>query len=91
MLDEPTTYLDIAAGLELMKNLRMLAESGKGIVAVMHDLPLAFTFFNRIIIINDGSIAAEGTPSEICNSDIIKCLFGVHIVKGEANSFYYKL
>ena len=48
LLDEPTTYLDIAHQLELMKTLRKLADDGKGVAAVMHDLPLAFSFSDRL-------------------------------------------
>ena len=44
LLDEPTTYLDIAHQLELMRILRKLADSGKGIVTVMHNLTIAFDF-----------------------------------------------
>ena len=42
LLDEPTTYLDIAHQLDLMRILRGLADRKKGIITVMHDLPLAF-------------------------------------------------
>lgn len=77
LLDEPTTYLDIKNQLELIKNLRMLTAGGKGVIAVMHDLPLAFTFSDNIIVINNGKIAAIDTPQEIRSSGIINDIFGV--------------
>ena len=70
LLDEPTTYLDIAHQLELMKILRSFADSGKGIVAVMHDLPIAFTFSDKIILINDGRIVDEDLPEKIYEQNV---------------------
>lgn len=89
ILDEPTTYLDISHQLELMKILRELADSGKGIVAVMHDLPIAFTFSDTIVIMNDGKIVLGETPTKICKSDIIKDIFGVQ-VHFENNKYFYE-
>lgn len=54
LLDEPTTYLDISHQLSLMKNLRELAKEGKGVAAVLHDLPLAFTFSDIIAVLSGG-------------------------------------
>lgn len=71
LLDEPTTYLDIAHQLELMRLLKQLSENGKGIVTVMHDLPLAFDFSDTLTVMSNGGIIAFGTPSELCNLPII--------------------
>ena len=90
LLDEPTTYLDISHQLELMKILRELADGGKGIIAVMHDLPIAFTFSDNIVVMKDGRIVSEGTPREIAESDIIGDIFGVRLYS-ENNEYYYKL
>ena len=88
LLDEPTTYLDISHGVELMKILRELADSGKGIVAVTHDLPLSFTFSDSIVVMSDGQIVAKGTPAEIGSSDIIKNIFGIQL-NFKNNEYYY--
>lgn len=77
LLDEPTTYLDISHQLELMRILRELAYGGKGIISVMHDLTLAFTFSDEIIVINNGEIVMQGSPEEVCASGVIKSVFGV--------------
>jgi ABC-type cobalamin/Fe3+-siderophores transport system ATPase subunit len=79
LLDEPTTYLDIAHQLDLMRILRELANSGKGIVTVMHDLPLAFDFSDTLAVINNGMIATQATPGEIIDSHITQDIFGVKI------------
>lgn len=79
LLDEPTTYLDISHQLELMKQLRALADSGKGIAAVMHDLPLALTFSDRVVLLNDGRVAASGTPEQVCRLEMLENIFGVAV------------
>ena len=90
LLDEPTTYLDIANQLSLMRLLRRLTDDGKGIAAVMHDLPMAMTYADDIWVMQDGRIAAQGTPSEICQSGILDALFGV-AVAWEDGEYFYKL
>lgn len=89
LLDEPTTYLDIAHQLELMKLLRELANGGKGIVSVMHDLQLAFDFSDEIAIIHNGSVPLKATPSEMSESRFIKEIFNVEIERMANNKFYY--
>lgn len=90
LLDEPTTYLDIANQLSLMRLLRHLTEDGKGIAAVMHDLPLAMTYADQIWVMREGRIAACGTPMEICESGILRELFGVAVV-WESGEFFCRL
>lgn len=88
-LDEPTTYLDIAHQLELMKLLKGLAEKGKGIITVMHDLPLAFDFSDRIAVIRDGTAVAQAPPSEIYGSSVIQEIFGVKTERSADHKFHY--
>lgn len=89
LLDEPTTYLDISHQLEVMKILRSLADSGKGIVAVMHDLPLAFSFSDSIAVLENGKIIAEGTPQHVCRDGVIKQVFGTELQFCAAENYYY--
>ncbi len=89
-LDEPTTYLDIAHQLELMRILRELADGGKGIVTVMHDLPLAFDFSDTLAIINNGTIAIQAMPSEIIGSHVIDDIFGVKMKQSQENGYFYQ-
>ena len=79
LMDEPTTYLDIAHQLELMSTLRTLADEGKGILTVMHDLPLAFSFSDRVALMDEGHITFFGTPSELCETDLLPRIFGVGV------------
>lgn len=89
LLDEPTSYLDIAHQLKLMKTLRSLADGGKGITAVMHDLPLAFGFSDEIAVVKDGKIAMCDSPENVCKSGIIKEIFGVELLRNEGEEYYY--
>ena len=86
LLDEPTTYLDISHQLELMQVLRKLAGNGKGIVAVMHDLPMAFTYCDQILLLDGGNVLAQGTPQAVC--DHIEKVFGIELENGQ--HYHYK-
>lgn len=87
LLDEPTTYLDLAHQRDVMLLLRSLADTGKGILTVLHDLPLAFTLCDRVAVMTDGKIAAVGNPNEISKHPLIRSLFGVSLM--ECNGAYY--
>lgn len=88
LLDEPTTYLDIGNQLALMKTLRSLADSEMGIAVVMHDLPIAFSFSDKIAIINDGRLACVDTPENICTSDAVEEIFGVQLAFSGGKYYY---
>ena len=90
LLDEPTTHLDIAHQLDLMRILRGLADRGKGIVTVMHDLPLAFDFSDELAVIRDGSIAKKAAPMDTYNSPVIKEIFDIRVERMENDQFYYR-
>lgn len=80
LLDEPTSGLDVHHASGIFKLLSSLAKDGPGIVVVTHDINLASLFCDRIIIINNGSIKADGTPTEIITNDIMQSLYGKDIL-----------
>ena len=88
LMDEPTTFMDITHQLRLMKILRNLAVSGKGILTVMHDLPMAFTFSDRILLLHNGQVVGYDVPQHICNQGILKEIFGVQVVPTEDGKSY---
>ncbi|MBQ8850682.1 MAG: ABC transporter ATP-binding protein [Clostridia bacterium] len=90
LLDEPTVYLDVPSGLELMHALRSLRDGGKGIVTVMHDLPLALGFSDRVAIISGGGLLALGSPEEICDSGCIREVFSIDVARDGDGRFYYR-
>ncbi|MEP3114665.1 MAG: ABC transporter ATP-binding protein [Nisaea sp.] len=78
LLDEPTTYLDLAHQIEVMDLMRRLVlERGKTVVAVLHDLNQASRYADRVIMMANGRIYAEGSPAEIVTAPNIEQVFNV--------------
>lgn len=91
LLDEPTTYLDISNQAELVKGLRALAVSGKAVLTVLHDIPMALAFSDTVAVMDGGIIVALGTPDEIYASGVIDTVFGVSVRRTDDESGYYYL
>lgn len=91
LLDEPTTYLDVSHQLQLMHQARELARQGKTVLMVIHDLPLAFQTADRMVLMQDGAVAAEGTPEELFASGMADQVFRIRLgrVKAENGWHYY--
>jgi iron complex transport system ATP-binding protein len=77
LLDEPTTFLDLKHQLALYRLLSSLARQGMLVVAVTHDLNLALQFADRVLLLDQGHIAADGTPQEVLSPTHIHQVFGV--------------
>ena len=80
LLDEPTSGLDLHHASGIFKLLSSLAQDGPGIVIVTHDINLASLFCDRIIILKNGAIKADGTPNKIITTDIMQSLYGKDIL-----------
>jgi iron complex transport system ATP-binding protein len=76
LLDEPATHLDLRHQLALYKLLGELSKSLL-VVAVTHDLNLALRFSHRVMVLEDGRVAADGMPQEVLNPALIGRVFGV--------------
>lgn len=83
LLDEPTTYLDISHQLQLLRQAKDLARGGKTVVMVVHDISHAMAAADRIILMDRGRVAAQGTAEEIYNSGMIETVFGVKLGRAE--------
>lgn len=83
LMDEPTTYLDIRARFEVMDLARHLAALGKTVVLVLHDLDLTMRYAQRVILLADGGIAADGAPAQICSNGSVQRVYGVEAVRAE--------
>lgn len=83
LMDEPTTFLDIRCQLEVMRTARQLAEAGKTVVMVLHDLSLALRTADRGAVLLDGAVLAAGTPEELLASGALDAAFGVHVLRTE--------
>ena len=78
LLDEPTTYLDIAHQIELMELFsRLNRENNQTMVAVLHDLNHACRYATHLIAMKDGNVVAAGNPSEIVTAELVEEVFGL--------------
>lgn len=78
LLDEPTTYLDIGYQIHLLDLVRDWQRSERRTaVAVLHDLNLAAQYCDRLLVLHEGRLAAEGAPSEVLTAETIRRVFGV--------------
>ena len=77
LLDEPTTYLDIAYQIDLLDLCADLNEQGRTLVAVLHDLNHACRYATHLIVMKAGRIVAEGVPGEIVTADLVEDVYGL--------------
>ncbi|MEI3611509.1 ABC transporter ATP-binding protein [Pseudogracilibacillus sp. SO30301A] len=77
LLDEPTTYLDIAHQIELLELFKNLNAQGNTMVAVLHDLNHAARYANHMIAMKEGQIVAQGNPSDIVTEQLVEKVFGM--------------
>jgi len=80
LLDEPTVHLDISHQVDTLELVRSLnVEQGLTVIAAMHDLNLASLYFDRLILLKEGRISAEGTPAQVLTEDIIREVFSASV------------
>ena len=79
LLDEPTAALDLAHALHLYDLLRRLAESGKGIVMVQHQLADALRWSDQVLVLKDGRRVAAGITTEVLNENLVQDVFGLRM------------
>ncbi|MDB1088124.1 ABC transporter ATP-binding protein [Streptomyces sp. ACA25] len=81
LLDEPTTYLDIAHQMEVLDLVRQLNHAeGRTVVMVLHDLNQAARYAGHLVAMKDGRIVAEGPPADIVTTDLVREVFGLNSV-----------
>ena len=88
LLDEPTAGLDIAAQLEFLALCRTLADAGRTMVLVLHDVPQALRYADHMILMQGGRLFAEGTPDAIFASRAAEQVFGVAFRRAEDGNYY---
>lgn len=77
LLDEPTTFLDIAHQYELLELCHELHRDGRTVVAVLHDLNQAARFASHLVVMKDGRVVAQGPPPEVLASRLVEDVFGL--------------
>lgn len=80
LLDEPTTFLDLAHQIEVLELCRTLNRDGKTIVAVLHDLNQACRYASRLVVMKDGAVQRQGSPATIVSRELIEAVFGISCV-----------
>jgi iron complex transport system ATP-binding protein len=79
VLDEPTVHLDLRHQVAVLSLLADLAErDGITVIAVLHDLAMAARFFERMVLLDDGALVADGPPAEVLTPERILGVYGVH-------------
>lgn len=72
VLDEPTASLDIHHEMAILELLRDFADGGMTVLLVTHGLDLAARFADRVLLLSDGRVAAEGLPDEVLRADVLE-------------------
>ncbi len=93
LMDEPNSFMDISHQIKLMETCRRLADNGKAVVMVLHDLSAALRYGDEIGVMSQGRLAAFGTPEEIYESGILNDVFHVNIQRvdtKQGHCYYYE-
>lgn len=78
LLDEPTAHLDLGQEARLLDVVRRLArERGRAVVAALHDVNLAATFADRVLLVEAGRVVADGAPADVLTAPRLSALFGL--------------
>lgn len=88
ILDEPTTGLDLAASFDYLQRIRKLARAGRNIVIVTHHLNEIPPEVDRVILLQEGKIAADGPKAEVLTSNQLSVVYKTPIRVAEIDGFY---
>lgn len=91
-MDEPTTYLDAQHQLHVMRVARQLAEEGKAVIMVVHDLCMAMRAADRIILLSQGRVIADGDAESVYKAGVIDEAFNISLRRVQTENgwqYYY--
>jgi iron complex transport system ATP-binding protein len=86
LLDEPTAFLDLAHQVAAMEMARVAARGGLCVVAVLHDLNLAAASCDRLVVVGQGRVVAEGSPAEVLTAERVEQVWGVRVWRGQSGA-----
>lgn len=91
LMDEPTSFLDIAHQMKLMEMAKELAAQGKAVVLILHDISMALRVADQILVLSNGALVQSGSPEAVFSSGILTKVFGIEIkrVRTEEGWQYY--
>ncbi len=88
LFDEPCNSLDISAQRDLRETMRSLANSGIGIILVTHELADVVSEIERVVLMSNGRIAADGRKEEVLQAERLGNLFGIQVELSERDGYY---
>jgi ABC-type cobalamin/Fe3+-siderophores transport system ATPase subunit len=80
VLDEPTTFLDVAHEMAIFELMSSLARSGLGVLLVSHQLNLVARFADTIVLLDRGKVATTGSPADVMRADTLESIYGWPVV-----------
>lgn len=89
LLDEPTTYLDAAHQYQVLRQARALAEAGRHVLMVIHDISHALEAADRVALMREGAVALQGTPEEAYASGALEEVFGIRMARISLDSRWH--
>ncbi|MFQ5937871.1 MAG: ABC transporter ATP-binding protein, partial [Acidiferrobacterales bacterium] len=91
LTDEPVASLDPYHQLQVMELLRAVARQGGAVVVVLHDLTLAARFCDRLVLLHQGSVVAEGQPKDVLTEDNLLATYRIEALRGSRSGEDYVL
>ena len=79
LADEPLANLDLAHARALLTHFRRLADAGKGVALVLHDLAQAMNHAGHVVVLHQGRVAAVGPPAQALDQGVIAAVWGVEV------------
>jgi iron complex transport system ATP-binding protein len=77
LLDEPASALDVSHQLRLFDLLKELNTDGLTVLCILHDLNLALHYFDKLLVLSDGEVAAFGPPDDVLRPEVVEAVYGV--------------
>ncbi|WP_228243630.1 ABC transporter ATP-binding protein [Porphyrobacter sp. GA68] len=77
LADEPLAALDLAHQAAMLRHFRTSAAAGTGVVLVLHDLAAAMNHADRVLVLTQGAVAADGSPDHALDAAVIKRVWNV--------------
>ncbi len=93
LMDEPTSFMDLSYQIKFMQLCRKLADQGKAVVMVLHDLPAALKYADQIVVMSNGAIVSSGEPRTVFESGVLNQVFDIQLERIETphGVVYYEI
>ena len=88
LLDEPTTHLDLRFQVEIVRHVRQQAAAGVGALVVLHDLNLAARGCDRLVMLSEGRVVAEGKPEAVLDARLLRRVYGADVAMLEGGDSF---